>query len=81
MNQQEILAEVNKVFIRVFEDPAIVVTPATVARDVPRWDSLNHTILIARVQEHFKVKFSLREVMKLQNVGDMCVLLEKKLAG
>jgi acyl carrier protein len=81
MKQEEILAEVNKVFAGVFGDPRIVVGPATTAKDVAGWDSLTHTLLIAKVQEHFKVKFALREVMKFQNVGDMCALLEKKLGS
>lgn len=81
MTREEILSEVNKVFAAVFGDPSIVVGPATTAKDVVGWDSLTHTRLIAKTQEHFKVKFSLREVMRFQNVGDMCALIDKKLGG
>ncbi len=81
MIPQEILPELNKVFVRVFDDPSLVITEATTAEDVARWDSLNHTILLARVQEHFKVRFSLREIMKLNNVGDLCALVRSKLGG
>jgi|HubBroStandDraft_6_1064221.scaffolds.fasta_scaffold115128_3 acyl carrier protein len=81
MTQEEILSEVNKVFAGVFGDPRIAVNATTTAKDVAGWDSLTHTVLIAKTQEHFKVKFALREVMRFQNVGDMCALIAKKLAG
>jgi acyl carrier protein len=81
MTQDEILHEVNKVFVGVFGDPRIVVNAATTAKDIVGWDSLTHTILIVKTQEHFKVKFALREVMKFQNVGDMCALIAKKLGS
>jgi acyl carrier protein len=81
MTSEEVLLEVNKVFSRVFGRPDLVVNAATTARDVEGWDSLNHTLLVAEVQKHFKVKFTLREVMKFQNVGDMCAVLRAKLGG
>ncbi len=76
---QEILRDVNEVFRKVFENPSIVVHEGTSAKDIPEWDSLNHTQLIAAVEQRFAVKFTLREIMRFQNVGDMCGLLAKKL--
>jgi hypothetical protein len=34
MTPQEILAEVNKVFVRLFNNPRIVVTESTTAKDI-----------------------------------------------
>ena len=48
-SSSEILAEVQAVFSRVLAKPALVLTPATTASDVPEWDSLNHLILIGAV--------------------------------
>jgi acyl carrier protein len=79
MTHDAILREVNQVFVRVFERASIVVTPATTAKDVDGWDSLNHVTLMAALQEHFKVKFSLKEMMRFENVGDVCALLQAKL--
>jgi acyl carrier protein len=75
----EILGEVQAVFREVLARPALVLTPATTAGDVPEWDSFNHLILITEVEQHFGVKFSLRDVMRFRNVGDMCALIETKL--
>lgn len=79
MTRAEILREVNAVFVRVFCNPAVVVNEATTARDIAEWDSLNHTLMLAEVQERFRVKFSLREVLRFQNVGDICAAIEAKL--
>jgi acyl carrier protein len=79
MTREEILGDVNKIFHGVLGDTRIELTPATTAKDVVGWDSLTHTLLIAKVQEHFKIKFGLREVMSMQNVGDMIALIAKKL--
>ncbi len=81
MTPEAILLEVNKVFAEVFGNPSITVGPTTTAKDVPEWDSLNHTALIAAVEKHFQIKFSLREVMRFQNVGDMCALVRAKTGG
>lgn len=75
----DILAEVQAVFAGVLARPALVLTAATTASDVPEWDSFNHIALVAEVERHFGVKFALREVMRFRNVGDMCALVEAKL--
>jgi acyl carrier protein len=76
---RDILPEVNTIFAQVFSNPDIVVHEVTTAADIPDWDSLNHTVLIAAIQQHFNIKFSLREIMKFQNVGDMCAIIRTKL--
>jgi len=37
--------------------------------------------VIAEVEQHFRIKFSLREIMRFQNVGDMCTILRTKLGS
>lgn len=75
----EILAEVQGVFSEVLVRPGLVLTLSTTAHDVPEWDSFNHIILITEVERHFGLKFSLRDVMRFRNVGDMCALIEARL--
>jgi acyl carrier protein len=79
MTRAEILTHVTAVLARVFDRPDLVVRETTTARDVPEWDSLNHATLITGVEAHFKIKFSLKEIMRFQNVGDMCAAVETKL--
>lgn len=77
----DILRDVNTIFGRVFGNPSLVVHHATTANDVSEWDSLNHTILIAEVEKYFGIKFTLKELMRFQNVGDMCAVIRSKLGS
>ena len=79
MEQTEILAQVNALFKRVFENENISVNMNTTAEDVEEWDSLNHTVMIAEVEKHFNVRFKLREMLGFKNVGDMVSTIELKL--
>jgi acyl carrier protein len=72
MNIQSVLQEV---FQDVFDDPSIVITRATTARDVEGWDSFNHVRLIVAVEEKFKIGLSTAEVADLRNVGELIDLI------
>lgn len=75
---EKLLSEVTEVYRRVLKNPDLILTPESTANDVDGWDSLNHTILMAEVQKHFQVKFALKEVIRLKNVGDMLELIRQK---
>jgi acyl carrier protein len=70
---------VQNVFREVFDDQALNIHREMQAKDVVGWDSLNHITLIMTLEETFKVKFSTREVMGFQNVGEMIDCLRGKL--
>jgi acyl carrier protein len=53
---------------------------ATVAAEVPGWDSLSHINVVLAVEKHFGVRFKSVEVLRLKNVGDLQRLLDSKLA-
>ena len=72
---------VQDVFREVFDAPALDIFREMQAKDVEGWDSLNHITLIMTLEDTFKVKFSTREVMGFQNVGEMMDCLRGKLAG
>lgn len=70
---------VQNVFREVFDNPDLNIHREMQAKDVVGWDSLNHITLIMTLEETFKVKFSTREVMGFQNVGEMMDCLRGKL--
>ena len=49
---------------------------ATVASQVPGWDSLSHAMVIAAVETEFRVRFTTREVLRLASVGQLQALLD-----
>jgi acyl carrier protein len=65
-------AEVLAIVTEVIHDTFLVDLPierATVASDVPGWDSLSTTILTLSLEERFKV--SLHNMASFINVGEM----------
>ncbi|MGV9003535.1 acyl carrier protein [Flavobacterium sp.] len=81
MNQQNIFEKLSKIFHEVFTNPNIVLTASLTATDVDGWDSLTHMILIDEIETQFNIKFKLKELNKLKNVGDLLEIIELKLAS
>jgi len=71
----EIYARLNEVFQDVFDDDGLTVNENTTAADVEDWDSLSHITLIAAVEDEFRMKFSMKEVVEMKNVGEMVALI------
>ena len=81
MIHDEIAGTLKAVFQRVFDEGDITITREMTAQDVASWDSLHHIQLISEVERAFKVKFKLREVMAMKNVGDLIDLINRKRAS
>lgn len=71
----EIYERLNEVFQDVFDDASLTVTPNTTASDIEDWDSLSHITLVAAVEDEFRMKFSMKEVVEMKNVGEMVTLI------
>lgn len=78
MTIDEIKDKVNPIFRSVFADDSITITDEMSAKDVERWDSLNHLTMISGVEKEFDIKFKLKELVGMKNVGDMLRLIEAK---
>jgi acyl carrier protein len=71
MERKEILSQVQDIFRDHLEDDSIVLADETTANDVEGWDSLMHLQLIVAVENHFKIKFTSKEILQWKNVGEM----------
>ena len=47
--------------------------------DIDEWDSINQLTLISDVEEQFKVKFNLNEIIEIEKVQDILDVLDEKL--
>ena len=77
MSYDQIIKEVNDIFIDVLDDNSIKLQDSTSAKDVEEWDSLNHIQLIVAIEKHFKLRFKSSEINSWKNVGEMCRAIEK----
>ena len=71
----EIYERLNDIFRDVFDDESICVNPSTTANDIEDWDSLSHITLVSAVEDEFRMKFSMKEVVGMQNVGEMATIV------
>jgi len=78
MDKEKIFLELSGIFIEIFNDDTLVIDEGTTANDVDKWDSLTHMLLVQKVEKHFKIKFKLKELNKMENVGDMLELIHQK---
>jgi len=78
MAREDILRQVNEIFIEILEDEKLVLAEATQAADVRDWDSLNHIQLIVAIEKHFNIRFRSRDIQSWRNVGEMINSIEEK---
>lgn len=77
MNEKEIYERLENVFEDVF-DEEIKLSADTTAEDVDDWDSLTHITLIAAVEAEFGVRFNMKEVSSMKNVGEMVAIISER---
>lgn len=78
MERNEIFEKLNEIFKDVFDDETLTVTEETSAADIEDWDSLTHITLISEVEDAFDMKFSMKEVVGMKNVGEMADIIERE---
>jgi acyl carrier protein len=80
MEKNEMVSRLTPIFRDVFSDDALVVSEGMSAADVPTWDSLSNINMIIAVEKAFGVKFSIKDVRNLKNVGELLELIKRKAA-
>ena len=70
---------IRRIFRDVFDDEDLEVNDSTNSSDIEDWDSLEHISLVVSMENEFNLKFDLKEVNKLANVGEMVDLIASKL--
>lgn len=79
MNIETIKEKLAVIFKEVFKSDDIVITDALTAADVAGWDSLSNLSMVDRVEKEFGIKLKLREIISMQNVGDLIRTIHGKL--
>lgn len=79
MTRQEILVEINEIFINTLDNEDLNIQETTEAKDVDEWDSLMHVLLVDTIEKHFEIRFKASEIQNWSNVGAIIdSIIEKK---
>ena len=79
MEKSQIKDELGNIFKKIFNNETLEISENMSANDVDNWDSLSHMLLITEIEDHFSIKFKLRELNKMKNVGVLIDILSSKL--
>jgi acyl carrier protein len=78
MDNERILNMLRPIYNEIFKEE-IQLDLTTSPNDIGSWDSLNHILLIKRIEEEFQFEFDLFEVIELKNTGDIVKTIQKYL--
>jgi acyl carrier protein len=79
MERSEVVNRLTTIFRILFNDNSMTLTDETTANDVENWNSLTHMLLITEIENSFSVKFKLKDLNKMHNVGNMIDIILSKL--
>lgn len=78
MGKTEIKEKLTQVFHKTFDNTDLVLEDSLTASDVDNWDSLTHMILISEIEKEFGIKFKLKELNKMNDVGSLIGIVTSK---
>lgn len=78
MERNTVVLKLTEVFRKVFNNENLELKDELTASHVENWDSLTHMILISEIENVFQIKFKLKELNKMRNVGEMIELILQK---
>lgn len=78
MTDNEIFERLDEIFRDVFDDETIRLDYDTTSDDIEDWDSLTHISLISAVESEFKMRFKMKEVSTMKNVGEMLDIIAER---
>ena len=71
MTRNEILVQVNEIFIDTLDNEDIVIAETTQATDIDEWDSLMHVLLVDSIEKQFNIRFKAHEIQNWKDVGEI----------
>lgn len=76
--EAEIYADLTTIFNDVFLRDDMALTAAMNAKDVQGWDSFKQIEIVMASEEHWKIRFTTRELDALKCVGDLVSTIASK---
>ncbi len=80
MEREEVMEKVTEIARDIFDDDELELDDETIAADVDGWDSLTHLSLMNEIENEFEIKFEMKEVQGLNNVGELVDVIMERLS-
>jgi acyl carrier protein len=74
----QVLNSVQAIFREIFDNPDLVILPATGPSDISDWDSVAQVKIVLGLEEAFGTQFTTSEVAEFHTVGDFVGALERR---
>ncbi|HRH70324.1 MAG: acyl carrier protein [Flavobacteriales bacterium] len=81
MEREELVPRIQRSVSAVLGHANFEMRDDLTAADVEGWDSLTHMSIITGLEKEFNVKFKLKEINKLKNMGSLIELIQSKFAA
>ncbi|MBR5722227.1 MAG: acyl carrier protein [Oscillospiraceae bacterium] len=78
MTKAEAMEALTPIFREVFDDDSIELTDELTAADVEGWDSVEHFNLISEIESAFGMRFKMKEVSGMKNVGELAEIVAER---
>lgn len=79
MSREEVLKQVNEIFVDAFDQEDLVISFDTVSTDVEGWDSLMQMNLIEMIEDEFQMQFDMDEIVGMEDVGAMVDIIMSRI--
>ncbi|MGZ0017172.1 acyl carrier protein [Yeosuana sp. AK3] len=78
METTNIKETISQVLQSILEHNNFEMNDELTAKDVDGWDSLSHMMILTKIEEAFQIKFKLRDLNKLKNLGSLVAVIQSK---
>ncbi|MDD6378528.1 MAG: acyl carrier protein [Prevotella sp.] len=77
MEREEVRELLSGIFEVVLNQP-VELTDDMTTDDIDNWDSLTNMTIISEIERQWGIKFKLRDIIRMKNVGDIIDTIIKK---
>jgi len=79
LQKTEIYKKLTEILIENLDDSDILISEITTAKDIEKWDSINHITIMISIEIEFQIKFTGYEIENVNNVGELVDLISTKI--
>lgn len=80
MDKTEIKSQLRGILVGILKHEELSMEDSMTASDVKGWDSLSHMIIIKEIESSFSIRFKLKDLNKLIDMGSLVSMIEKKMS-